>query len=74
MRYGWGHVSGTITASKAERDYTVTVQARNKAGKGAPFTTTWHIEPFDSSIAGTYHAIIERTLAQMSSLTVWAAV
>ncbi|HAL72199.1 MAG TPA: hypothetical protein DCP71_10545, partial [Verrucomicrobiales bacterium] len=59
-----GIISGKISpsaASKQPREYKVSVKATNSAGTGPVFEALWRIEPFDGrSIAGTYHAFIER--------------
>jgi hypothetical protein len=66
---GW--IYGQILPSAAltvPKEYVVKVQAANGAGAGPIYTTTWHIEPFDGSIAGTYHAIIGRSSPSSGNL------
>ncbi|HAL73236.1 MAG TPA: hypothetical protein DCP71_15850 [Verrucomicrobiales bacterium] len=64
---GSDQITGQIlpaAASKGPREYVVTVIATNAVGQGSPFQATWLIEPFDTSVAGTYHAFLERNETQ----------
>jgi len=60
-----GSISGRISPKAKPGIYQVGVSARNPAGQGPSYTTTWVVEAADLSLNGTYHCLFDRSLVPL---------